>query len=84
MHQNKELLRTKDVAEYLNVCPRTLANLQRRRLIPFYRVSRGLTLFRKADLDKALERFRIKTANELRGENLVESISRHEQEGGVR
>jgi excisionase family DNA binding protein len=64
---NSAYLRKSQAAEYLNVCERSLTNLMRRRMIPFYRLSRGMCLFRRTDLDTALEAFRVKCAADLRG-----------------
>ena len=58
-------LRPRDVLEILPVSRRTLSNWQRRRLIPFYRVGRTV-LFKCADIETALERYRVAAIGECR------------------
>jgi excisionase family DNA binding protein len=58
-------LRPQDVLEMLPVSRRTLSNWQRRRVIPFYRVGR-IILFKRCDIEEALERFRVAAIGEPR------------------
>jgi len=57
-------IRRKEAANYLGISIRTLSNLQSRRIIPFVRLGHRLTLFRIADLDRAMKRFTIKAVGE--------------------
>ena len=52
-------LRRNAAAKHLNVSIRTLGELQRRRCIPFFRVTKRCILFKISDLDCALERYRV-------------------------
>jgi len=52
-------LRRTAAAKHLGVSVRTLGELQRRRYVPFYRVTPRCVLFKCSDLDRALERFRV-------------------------
>ena len=56
-------LRPRDALEMLPVSRRTLSNWQRRRVIPFYRVGR-IILFKRCDIEEALERFRVAAIGE--------------------
>ena len=49
-------LRRGGAAKYLNISPRTLTDWQRRRLIPFAKISHRVCLFKKEDLDRAVGR----------------------------
>ena len=49
-------LRREEAAKYLNISPRTLSIWQKKRIIPYAKISHKITLFKKADLDKAIER----------------------------
>lgn len=53
-------LRREDAARYLGIAPRTLSTWQKRRLIPYIKVSHRVCLFKREDLDKALDRFMTK------------------------
>ena len=57
-------MRKAGAAEYMSVSLRTLSNLQRRRLIPFRKISPKIVLFKASDLDKALDKFRVAAAGE--------------------
>ena len=52
-------------ARYCGVSLRTIGEFQRRRVLPYMRVSRRCVLFKREDLDKALERFRVAARGEL-------------------
>jgi len=51
-------LRRKAAAEYTNISPRTLSIWMARRIIPFRKIGRTV-LFDPAELDAALNKFRI-------------------------
>jgi excisionase family DNA binding protein len=50
-------LRRAEAAKLLCVSARTLTNLQKRGAIPYHKLSR-LVLFRRTDIEQALDRFR--------------------------
>ena len=56
-------LRPNQAIEVLPVSRRTLSNWQRRHVIPFYRVGRTI-MFKRSDLESALERFRVSATGE--------------------
>jgi len=56
-------LRPTEATKLLPVSRRTLSNWQRRHVIPFYRIGRTV-LFKRADIEAALERFRVKAVGE--------------------
>jgi excisionase family DNA binding protein len=51
-------LRAHQVLELLPISRRCLGNWQRRRVIPFYRIGRTV-MFKRTDVEAALERFRV-------------------------
>ncbi len=51
-------LRRLEAAKYLEVSPRTLARWIVRGHIPYIQIGSRLMLFRRSDLDKAMERFK--------------------------
>jgi excisionase family DNA binding protein len=53
-------MRRSAAAVYLSVSPRTISAWQRRRILPFIRIGKKCTLFRRADLDRAVGRFEVK------------------------
>lgn len=55
-------MRGAEAARYAAISRRTLSEWMRRRMIPFLKVSHRVTLFRRADLDRALLRFTVKSA----------------------
>lgn len=57
-------LRIRGAAKYIGVSERSIHNLMRRRAIPFVRLSRRIVLFDREDLDRALQRYRIKMVGE--------------------
>ena len=57
-------LRRAEAARFLNISPRTLTEWQRRRIVPYCKVSHRVCLFRQADLDRALLRFRVAAVGE--------------------
>jgi len=63
MHEKKQTLRPgyvrrEQAAEYLGVSVRCLANWQKKRYIPFSKIGSRISLFRLADLDAVVARFR--------------------------
>lgn len=58
--QTAEFLRRGDAAAYLGVSPRTISDWQKKRVIPFVKMSRKCVLFRRSDLIRAVERFTVK------------------------
>lgn len=62
MHEKQSLrpgyVRRKEAAKYLGVSGRCLANWQKRRLIPFYKMGSRTCLFKLSDLDSVVARFR--------------------------
>ncbi len=52
-------LRREDAAAYLNVSVRTVSEWQRRRIIPYVRMGKKCVLFKRADLDAAMNRFTV-------------------------
>ena len=62
MHEKQTLrpgyVRRETAAKYLGVSVRCLANWQKRRLIPFSKMGARTCLFRLADLDAVVARFR--------------------------
>ena len=57
-------LRTAEAAQHLSISERTLADWQRKRMVPFYKMSHRVCLFKMSDLEKALERYRIGAVGE--------------------
>lgn len=62
MHEKQTLrpgyVRRDEAAKYLGVSVRCLANWQKKRLIPFSKTGSRISLFRLADLDAVVARFR--------------------------
>ncbi len=56
-------LRPTEATKLLPVSRRTLSNWQRRHVIPFYRIGRTV-MFKRADIESALERFRVAAIGE--------------------
>jgi len=52
-------MRRWEAAKHLQISPRTLARWIVRGHIPYIRVGSRLMLFRKSDLDRAMERFKV-------------------------
>ena len=57
-------LRKEQAAEYLNISIRTLSDWMRRRIVPFSKISHRICLFRITDLDRAMDRFRVRAVGE--------------------
>jgi len=53
------LITKQDVLRYLTISQQTLYRLMKKRAFPFYKVGRRV-LFRKADVDAWLEKYRVK------------------------
>lgn len=57
-------IRPDEAAKRCSVSTRTIRDWQRRGIIPFYKPSRKITLFAIADIDKAMNRFRVNSIGE--------------------
>ena len=55
-----EYLRTAQALEYLPISRRTLERMKRRGQIPYIRATARLCLFRKTDIDRALEKLTVR------------------------
>ena len=64
MSQRHGYMRREETASFLGISLRTLGSWQRRRLIPFHKVSRRVCLFKVSDLEAALARFRTTAVGE--------------------
>ena len=53
-------MRRDEAAKYLGVSPRTVSDWQRRRIIPHTKVARKCVLFKRADLDRAMDKFTVR------------------------
>ena len=62
--RSQDYLRPREVCRILGISLRTLSEWRRRRIIPYHKVSHRVVLFRLRDVDRALERFRIKSIGE--------------------
>jgi excisionase family DNA binding protein len=56
--------RRASAARYCGISLRTLGEFQRRRILPYVRLGRRCILFKREDLDRALERFRVAAIGE--------------------
>ena len=65
-HTTTGYMRRQEAADYLRVTTRTLANWQTEGIVPFIKVKRRVVLFRRQDLDAALQRFRVAAVGESR------------------
>lgn len=54
-------MRPAEVIKMFAVSRRTLSNWQKEKVIPFYKIKK-LVLFKRSDIEEALERFRINAA----------------------
>jgi hypothetical protein len=52
-------------ARYCGISLRSLGEFQRRRMLPYVRLGRRCILFKREDLDRALERFRVAAIGEI-------------------
>ena len=63
MQKNDEIpagyLQRKTAAKYIGQCGSQLDGYRRDGEIPYYRISSKLVLFRRSDLDRFMERFRV-------------------------
>lgn len=57
-------LRKADAARYLNISIRTLTDWMQRGTVAYMKLSRKVCLFRQADLDAAMDRYRISAVGE--------------------
>ena len=62
-----DYMRRWEAAKYLRISPRTMARWIDRGIIPFARVGR-LTLFRKSALDRAMEKYTVRSYGDIREE----------------
>ncbi len=60
---NRDYLRPAHVVEEYPMSRRTLSNLMRRKVLPYHKVGR-LVLFRRTDIEAALDRFRVRAVGE--------------------
>ena len=63
-HDPRGYCREKEAAAYLSVATRTIRYMAKRRQIPVYQISRGLTLYKYSDIDEALSRYRTRAIGE--------------------
>jgi excisionase family DNA binding protein len=56
---NPAYLRRPDAAAYLNVSERTISDWQRKRIIPHVKAGKKCVLFKRSDLDAAMNRFTV-------------------------
>jgi excisionase family DNA binding protein len=54
-----EILDKRGAAAYLKIGVRTLDAYMARRIVPFFRLGEKTIRFKKSDLDKTLEKFRV-------------------------
>lgn len=52
-------VRKPQMAKHLGISTRSLNNLMRKRVVPFYKVSGGVVLFRLSEVSSALSRWRV-------------------------
>jgi len=57
-------LRKEDAAKYLNISIRTLTDWMRCGIVAYMKLSRKVCLFRQADLDSAMTRYRVRAVGE--------------------
>ncbi len=58
-------LRRAAAAKYCGISPRFLGDLQRRHVLPYIRIGKRCVLFRREDLDRALDRYRVAAIGEF-------------------
>lgn len=58
---NNEYMRRDAAAKYLGVSPRTISEWQKKRLIPFIKPARKCTLFKRDQLDRAMEKLLVQS-----------------------
>ena len=64
---SSDYMRRWEAAKYLRISPRTMARWIDRGVIPYARVGR-LTLFRKSSLDRAMEKYTVRSFGDIREE----------------
>lgn len=64
---SSDYMRRWEAAMYLRISPRTMARWIDRGVIPYARVGR-LTLFRKSALDRAMEKYTVRSFGDIREE----------------
>ena len=64
---SSDYMRRWEAAKYLRISPRTMARWIDRGVIPYARVGR-LTLFRKSALDRAMEKYTVRSYGDIREE----------------
>lgn len=60
----KNYINKKQLAERLNLCPRSINRLMEKKLIPVYRVAGRIVRFDADEIDAALAKCRVPAANE--------------------
>ena len=58
-HEPQGFLRRAGAARFCGVSVRTLSDWQRRRIVPFVKITHKICLFKRSDLERALGRFRV-------------------------
>ena len=58
MNQESEYMDTKQLAAYIKVCPRTVANMRKKGQLPFINLG-DRVLFRRASVDAALSQLEV-------------------------
>ena len=64
---SSDYMRRWEAAKYLRISPRTMARWIDRGVIPYARVGR-LTLFRRSALDRAMEKYTVRSFGDIREE----------------
>ena len=64
MSDSAPYLRSEEVTGMLPVCGRTLSNWRKKNILPYYKVGRAV-FYKRADIESALERFRIAGIGEI-------------------
>ena len=64
---NSDYMRRWEAAKYLRISPRTMARWIDRGVIPYARVGR-LTLFRRSAIDRAMEKYTVRSFGDIREE----------------
>jgi hypothetical protein len=57
-------MRKADAAKYLNISIRTLTDWMQKKLVAYAKLSHRVCLFKQADLDAAMSRYRVKAVGE--------------------
>lgn len=65
-----KLLTEKQLAEAIAVSPRTARRLRTQRILPFYRLSKGIIRYDQSQCVKALRQYKVEAQGESKGQNL--------------